>query len=693
MARTVTLVSPLGEQLRFARLSASDALSQLFELELDVVSERGNVRPEEVLGKAFTVTVEIDGERKRHFNGYAVKMASASTSAGRLAGYRISLRPWLWFLTRTSDCKVFQNKDVPTVLSEVFDTEPMAMVDKRSLSRTYDAWEYCVQYRETDFNYVSRLMEQEGIYYFFEHSAGEHTMVLADSFGAHPRIEGDAQVVFRAESRVALTDRDHIERFDWSHEIQPGVYAIQDYDFERPGKSLEAVRRPEREPRHGKPDYEVFDYPGEYDTESEGEQYAAARIEELRSQCELFYGAGNERDLAVGRRFTLSGHPRSDLNEEYLVTSTSIVIEEDARESGAGGAFSFMTSFSAILARQTFRAPRTTPKPIVQGIQTARVVGPAGDEIHTDKHGRIRVQFHWDRYGTRDDKSSCRIRVATPWAGKGFGMVSIPRIGDEVVVSFEEGDPDRPMVTGSVYNGENAPPWTLPDNATQSGILSRSSKGGSAANANAIRFEDKKGAEELWLHAERDQRIEVEHDEKHTVGRNRTKTVQASETNGIGGDQSTRVGGVRTITVGRAAAETVALAKALTIGGAYQVTVGAVMNETVVGAKATEVGGFRYEKVAGYKKSEIGKSLTFEAGDEVVIKTGDASLTMKKDGTIEIVGKSITLKTGGGSVEIKDDGKVSATGTDTTMKTTAGRVNIDPGGIITIKGPMVRINT
>jgi type VI secretion system secreted protein VgrG len=693
MPRSVHLTSPLQDTIEFRRLAAFEALSQLFEFELDVVSERGDIRPDEVLGKPFTVSVEIDGDRKRHFHGYAVRMES-TPGTGRSAGYRVTLRPWLWFLTRTSDCRIFQGMNVPAILRAVFDTEHTAEIELKGLSANYDPWVYGVQYRETDFNFVSRLMEQEGIGYWFEHSASVHTLKLFDNSLAHPAIDGGASVTYRDETR-GVSDRDHIHTIGWSHEIQPAVYAIDDYDFLRPGGNLDAVRRAERKPTHAKAEYEIYDYPGEYDTIAEGEQYAAVRVEELRAQAEVFHGSGNERDLSVGRRFKLDDHPRRDLNIEYLVTSTSIVVEEEARESGTGGAFSYSMSFTAIPAAQPFRPPRITPKPVVQGVQTAVVVGPPGAEIHTDElgHGRIRVQFHWDRYGERNDKSSCWLRVATPWAGKGFGAISLPRVGDEVVVSFEEGDPDRPLVIGSVFNGDNRTPWKLPDNATQSGIFTRSSKGGSAGTANAIRFEDKKGAEELWLHAERDQRIEVEHDERHTVGRNRTKTVQASETNGIGGDQSTQVGGNRTVTVGRAAAETVALAKALTIGGAYQVTVGAVMNETVVGAKATEVGGFRYEKVAGYKRSEIGKSLTFEAGDEVVIKTGDASLTMKKDGTIEIVGKSITLKTGGGSVEIKDDGKIAATGTDTTMKTTAGRVNIDPGGIITIKGPMVRINT
>jgi type VI secretion system secreted protein VgrG len=729
MTARIRLVNPLGDVLQFARLHAAESLGQLFEFELDVVSERGDVRADEVLGRPFTVSVRIDGDRERHFNGYAVRIASGA-AAGRLASYRISLRPWLWFLTRTSDCKVFQKLDVPAVLNEVFETEPTARFDRRGLAAQYEPWEYCVQYRETDFNFVSRLMEQEGIYYWFEHAADGHTLVMADGGGAHRPIEGDPSVVYRSESRGAMSGQDHVQRFEWAQELQPGKYAIDDYDFRRPGFALDAVRLPERPPRHDKADYEVFDYPGEHDTPAEGERYAASRMEELRAQAEVFSGVGSERDLAVGRRFTLTDHPRSDLNGEYLVTSTSISIEEDARESGSGGGFRYEVAFAAIPARQTFRSPRSTPKPVVQGVQTAVVVGPSGEEIHTDEHGRIRVQFHWDRYGPRDETSSCFVRVATPWAGAGFGMVSIPRIGHEVVVGFEEGDPDRPLVTGSVYNGRNAPPWALPANATQSGILSRSSKGGSAAHANAIRFEDRKGAEQVWIHAERNQDIEVEHDETHSVGHDRTKSIGHDETitighdltESVGNDEVETIGRNRTVTVGATHAETigsamsivvggtltesVALNYAETVGGAMELTVGAVLaitvggalTETVGGARADTVGGNAVENVGGDRTRNYGGTLTEQVGRDSRVKVGgDSSVEVAKQMRTEVTGvymvqakriqisaeDEINLKCGGAEIVLKKNG-------DITIKGKA--INVKGSGDVILKGSKVTAN-
>jgi len=705
MTTRIKLVNPLGDALQFARLQATEALSQLFEIELDVVSPRGDVRAEEVLGKPFTVSMAIDGDRERHFNGYAVRVASGP-GGGRHASYRISLRPWLWFLTRTSDCRVFQHLDVPAVLKVVFESEPTARFDQRGLSGQYDPWEYCVQYRETDFNFVSRLMEQEGHYYWFEHDAGQHTLVVADALGAHRKIDGDPSLVYRPGTRGAMTDQDHLERFEWAQEIQPGRYAIDDYDFRRPGLALDAVRLPEREPLHDKADYEVFDYPGEYDTPAEGERYAAARMEELRAQAQVFSGSGSERDLAVGRRFTLADHPRSDLNGEYLVTATAISIEEDALESGTGGAFRYEVSFTAIPARQAFRAPRTTPKPIVQGVQTAVVVGPAGEEIHTDEHGRIRVQFHWDRHGERNDKSSCFVRVATPWAGPGFGMVSIPRIGHEVVVSFEEGDPDRPLVTGSVYNGQNAPPWALPANATQSGILSRSSKGGSAANANAIRFEDKKGAEQVWIHAERNQDTEVENDETHTVGRNRTRQVGNDEAVSIGRDQSENIGRDRTvivavnhtetigsamsIMVGGTLTESVAVNYAETVGGAMQLTVGAVLATTVGGALAETVGGDRIASVGGRSVENVGGDKTLAAGGSLAQSVGDDStLSVGHDSRTEVAGQMRTEVAKEYMVQAK---KVQISASDEISLTCgAAEIVLKKNGDITIKGKKINI--
>jgi type VI secretion system secreted protein VgrG len=691
MARTFKLDSPLGDRLLFARLSGSEGLGELFQYQLTALSERADVRPAELLGQRLTVSMDLGEGRERHFSGHVTAMhRSVDAERGRTR-YELTLRPWLWFLTRTSDCRIFQDMTVPEILAAVFEDEASQRVELR-LSGAYRSWSYCVQYRETDFNFVSRLMEQEGIYYYFEHSADGHVMVLCDAPGAHVPIEGGESVryVRTADARV---DEDAITGVEDRVQVEPGRYAMTEYDFRSPGSSLAVMRQPALPIEHAKADYEVFDYPGEYDAAAEGDDYAGVRIEEARARAEVFEFTGTERDAATGRRFKLGGHPRRGFNLEYLIVATQFSAEESHYGSTDDAGTSWSMSFTAIRNQQSWRPLRATPKPVIQGVQTAVVTGPAGEEIHTDKFGRIRVQFHWDRYGRRDEKSSCWVRVAYPIAGKGWGMVAVPRIGHEVVVSFEEGDPDRPLVIGSVYNGDNPAPWPLPADATQSGLLSRSSKGGGAAHANAIRFEDKKGAEELWTHAERDQRSEVERNERHSVGANRTKSVGANESNSIGADQSTTVGKNRSIVVGMAAAETVALAKALTIGAAYQVTVGAAMNETVGGIRATQVGGHFYESAGGEMKIDVGETLTVHAVDGIKLVTGDSSLTMLKDGSIELKGRSITIQTGAGTLEIMDDGKITVSGTDTTLQAAAGKVAIDPGGIVSVKGPMVKINT
>jgi type VI secretion system secreted protein VgrG len=424
-------------------------------------------------------------------------------------------------------------------------------------------------------------------------------------------------------------------------------------------------------------------------------------------------------------------------------TSTHYVLHENPQVSEGSGQSGSQQQFQLVLQPKTipYRPQRTTPKPRTHGPQTAVVVGPAGEEIWTDQYGRIKVQFHWDRLGNNDENSSCWVRVSTSWAGPNFGAVFVPRIGMEVIIDFLSGDPDYPILTGCVYNAQNMPPWGLPDNATQSGLLTRSSKGGApgagmkngAGDANAIRFEDKAGQEQLWLHAQKDQLTEVEHDEDKWVGndrrktvdghetnvihKNRTETVDLNETVTIGINRSVTIGGNKTETISGAKAETVALAKALSIGGAYQVSVGAAMNETVGGAKLTEVAGQRGEVVGLGKSLSIGKTYALKAGDEIALNSGASTLSMKsggsvdlaakeirlhtgggyiliKDsGSIEISGSEITIKTAGGQVHIDSGGVIQVAGTDTTMKAGAGKVSVDPGGIVDIKGPMVKINT
>jgi type VI secretion system secreted protein VgrG len=720
------IVTPLGEDvLLFHRMAATEELSRLSEFEVDLLSKRGDIAAGSILGKNVTVKLELQDNSIRHFNGFVTRFQQAGLH-GRYHAYHATVRPWLWFLTRTADCRIFQDKTVPQIIKEVFSDHSVADV-RDELTYTYRKRTYCVQYRETDFAFVSRLMEQEGIYYFFSHTEGHHTLVLADGYSAHTPVAGYETLQYVDSERVVRPEQEYVSQWNHACEIQPGKYEIDDYDFERPAVDLAVRSRVARQ--HELADYEIYDYPGAYQQTEEGKQYVDARIDELHAQFETVRGVSNARALEAGRLFKLSGQRRADQNREYLVLATSYALTFNEYETGDTPGASCLCHFRALTSKQQFRPRRTTSRPFVQGPQTAVVVGPAGDEIYTDKYGRVKVQFHWDRYGKKNENSSCWVRSSHPWAGKNWGMIAIPRIGQEVIVDFLEGDPDQPIITGRVYNADQMPPYALPANMTQTGILSRSSKGGSAANANELRFEDKKGAEQVYLHAEKNQDIEVENDETHWVGHDRKKTIDHDETTqvkhdrtetvgnnetiGIGVDRTETVGSNETIAIGANRSETVGanetiaivanrtisvggsetatvtaqrthtvgINETITVGAAQEVTVGAAqmvtigaeqivnvgdtqsisvgadMSEDVGGAQSYSVAKGRTASVGEDDSLTVGKNLVINAGDSVTIKTGSASITMKKDGTIQIKGKDITIE-GSGKINIKAGGDI-----------------------------------
>ena len=698
--RQIRITTPLGpDELLIFRMQADEALGRLFEFNMDLLSENASIALDDLLGKRVTVEMDLDGGATRYFDGFVSRFAQVGTIAS-FAHYRATVRPWLWFLTRTSDCRIFQQKTVPDIVKEIFREHGFTDFEDR-LSNSYRLWEYCVQYRETDFNFVSRLMEQEGIYYFFKHEAGKHSLILCDNYSSHNVLEPYAEIPYVPPSEQGSSRwQDYIFGWRLTKSVQPGRYAHTDYDFEKPKADLLTNAPLPRQYDHS--EYEIYDYPGEYLQNADGDNYARSRIEELQVGYEVLEGEGNARGVAVGGLFSLTDHPRGDQNREYLITRATHQLQSDAFDAIPGliqGPI-YNCEFSTIDSQETFRPARTTPKPMVQGPQTAVVVGKSGEEIYTDEYGRVKLQFHWDRYGKKDENSSCWVRVAQVWSGKNWGAIHTPRIGQEVIVDFLEGDPDRPIITGRVYNADQMPPYGLPANKTQSGIKSRSSKGGSGDNFNEIRFEDKKGKEQVYIHAEKNQDNVVENDEttsvghdrtedvghdetitigndrteqvgkneKITIGVNRTEMVGANETITIGSNRSVKIGSNKTETIGINKAETIGVAKELTIGGAYQVTVGAAMNETVGASKSMQVGGSLAEAIGsdrsvkvGSSQStrigkddslEVGNNLTIDAGDSIVLKTGSASISMKKDGTITIQGKDITIK-GSGGINIK----------------------------------------
>ncbi|WLH90317.1 type VI secretion system Vgr family protein [Pseudomonas sp. FP453] len=533
-SRLAKITSPLGpDVLLLNAMGGGEELGRLFTYELQLTSLDANIDLNQLLGKPMSVGLQLADGGERHFHGIVAR-CSQDIDQGQFASYQVVLRPWFWLLSRTSDCRIFQNLSIPQIIKQVF--RDLGFSDfEDALSRPYREWEYCVQYRETSFDFVSRLMEQEGIYYFFRHEQDRHVLVLADAYGAHTTVPGYASIPYYPKDEQQR-ERDHMHNWHLAQQVQPGSLELNDYDFQRPSASIDvrsAMPRP-----HTAGDYPLYDYPGTYVQSQDGEHYARTRIEALQTLHEQIEFSGNARGLGSGHLFSLTGFSRQDQNREYLIVGIRYHIVQESLESGSGsGAAQFSSSLNCIDAQQSFRPLASTHRPIVKGPQTALVVGPKGEEIWTDQYGRVKVHFYWDRHDQSNENSSCWIRVSQSWAGKNWGSMQIPRIGQEVIVSFLEGDPDRPIITGRVYNAEQTVPYDLPENATQSGMKSRSSKGGTPANFNEIRMEDKKGLEQLYIHAERNQDIVVEVDESHSVGHDRNKSIGHNETVTIGNNR------------------------------------------------------------------------------------------------------------------------------------------------------------
>jgi len=603
----ITLASPLpAADLFLDALQVSEGLSQLGGMQLSLLSEKSDLKPADLLGKPVTLTMHLLDDSKRYFHGYITRFG-IGTPRGRYFSYQADVRPWLWFLQRTSDCRIFQEMTVPDIVKKVFDDHAGLAQVKLKLFRTYRPWTYCVQYRESDFQFVTRLLEREGIYWYFEHTNGKHELVLMDSLSAHDPITGEGTIRYIEDPSHAPPDEEYVSRWSFTQEVKTGKTALTSYDFERPATSLLVDASLSRS--HDQAAAERFDFQGDYLKAPDGKQYAEDWLDEVQTRHHRLQGEGNAMGLEAGRTFKLSRHPRADQNANYLLTQVEIHAQVAVFDAGQSGS-QYTVKFDAIPAAQQFRPQRRTPKPFVQGPQTAVVVGPGGDEIFTDKYGRVKVQFHWDRYGKKDEKSSCWVRVSQPWAGQNFGFVHIPRIGQEVVVSFLEGDPDQPLITGRVYNAQQMPPWDLPANATQSGLLTRSSTGGAYGNANAIRFEDKKGAEQLWLHAEKNQDIEVENDETHWVGHDRTKTIDHDETTHVKHDRTETVDNNEKITIGMDRTEQVGSNEKIAIGANRTETVGANENITIAANRTESVGANETITIGANRSITVGASET-----------------------------------------------------------------------------------
>ncbi|MHC4742285.1 MAG: type VI secretion system Vgr family protein [Planctomycetota bacterium] len=618
--RELAIGTPLGaDVLLLAAMSGSEQLGRPFEFQLELVSEDPQIKFEDIIGQNVTVRLELSKNATRYFNGY-VSSFTQTPGRGGYAEYKATVVPWLWFLTRTSDCRIFQDKTVPDIIKQIFRDRGFSDFED-SLTGSYRKWKYCVQYRETDFNFISRLMEQEGIYYFFKHEDGKHTLVLADSPSAHQPFEEYEEIEYRPPDTAVSSD-EVILTWIVSKNVLPGMYSLGDFDFTNTKKDLNTRAKVTRD--HAGADYQMYDYPGEYAEHADGEKYSRTRIEELHSEYMVAKAESDSRGICTGCTFTLTEYPRDDQNIKYLITSASYDIALGEFESQGSDASEsvYSCSFTAIDAAEPFRAARTTPKPSIPGPQTAIVVGPSGDEIYTDKYGRVKVLFHWDRYGKADENSSCWIRVAQVWAGKNWGAMYIPRIGQEVIVEFIEGDPDRPIITGRVYNGQAMPPYNLPGEMTKSTLKSNSSKGGQGFNE--IRYEDKKGKEQIFIHAEKNEDVRVKNDSFEWIGNERhliVKKDQLEQVDGdkhltVKGDQNEKINGTISVDAGMDMQQKVGMKHGLEAGMEVHIK---------GGMKVVIEGGMQLSLKAGSSFVDLGPAGVFISGPMVMINSGGAA--------------------------------------------------------------------
>lgn len=666
--RLLAVDTPLGKDvLLLQELTGYEGISRLFSYELDLLAfDNDSIAFEDIVGQKVTITLHLPDGTPRYINGYVSRFTQGETDDRLFTHYHAQVVPWLWFLTRQADCRIFQNLAVNDIISQVFNL--FDFKDFRlSLQGSYPQLEYCVQYRETSFNFVSRLMEEFGIFYYFDHTTeGKHTLVLSDQSSTLPDcpsspVSYDTQV-------GGLEDPEVINNWHVGQEVRTGKYTVTDYNFTTPSTSLLAndptvVNLPASQ------DLELFDYPGLHTTKDEGDTVAKVRMQEEEASYMVVSAAGTCRGLMSGYSFELQNHYRSDQNTDYVVTEVRHFASAGQSYTTAGtqGGETYSNHFTCIPSSVTYRPARVTPKPFVQGPQPALVVGKAGEEIWVDKYGRVIVQFYWDRLGQKNENSSCWIRTSQPWAGGNWGAMWIPRIGQEVLVSFLEGDPDRPVITGRVYNADQMPPYTLPDYQTRSTFMSRSSKGGGASNYNELRFEDLMGKEQIFINAEKDMDLRVENDSREFIGANRHLIVTTNQQEQVQADKHLHVQGSHF--------EKIDTDMSLQIGGNQM--------EKVTGNKSLSVTGNQSESVTG----NVSLSVTGNQSESV---TGSSSLavTMNKD----VTAMAYALKT---DTTIHLNAGISAVieaGVDLTLKVGGSFIDINPAGVF-ISGPFVFINS
>jgi type VI secretion system secreted protein VgrG len=635
--RFLSISSPLGkDEMLLTSFEGTESLSGLFEFQIEVLSKNHSIAPQDIIARPVMVT--INNKLQRSFNGYISEFVYGEVKADNLRSYRLTLVPWLWFLKKTSNHRIFQNKSSKEIINQIFQERGFTDYDYRASGNPAKR-EYCVQYQESDFDFISRLLEEDGVTYYFEQNNGTHKLHIVDAQNAY-------QLCEETDLAYSKGNQPNTQINHWVHcyEFRKGQWSLNDYDFEVPTKSQLKTTASTSKFANVK-NYEHYEYGPYYDFAGINEltkkrieaEEAPMDIVEATSDCSSFYAGG---------KFNLKKHAVKQEQGEYIITSIRHSARDGSYLSGHDSDSKYTNDFTCIPEAVHFRPPLCRKKPSMQGPQSATVVGPKGEEIYIDKYGRIKVQFHWDREGERNENSSCFIRVMQPWAGAGWGASFIPRIGMEVVVNFFNGDPDRPIVTGAVYNGDNKPPF---ESKTQSGIRTRSTKGGGSGTFNEFRFDDSKDSEQIYIHAEKDFDSKVENNQSLTIDVDRTKTIGNNENSSIGKDRNKTVGENQTESVGNNKTIDVGNSHSETIGKDKSIDVGDSHSESIANNMTISVGDSLSESV--------GKIINIDAGDQIVLTTGSASITMKSNGDIAIKGNNISLQ-GSGKINVKASGDV-----------------------------------
>ncbi|MEQ8788337.1 MAG: type VI secretion system tip protein TssI/VgrG [Pirellulaceae bacterium] len=684
-SRLLSVTTGLGDDvLVLEAYRGREQLSQLFHFELDMLSTNQDIDPSSVVGTSATISVQLPSGDPRYINGMINRFAAGSPETWEQGyrRYRATIVPQFWFLSLNSDCRVYQNLAIPDIISQVFSNAGLTSF-KDATKSTYSPLVYCVQYNESDFAFVSRLMQWAGIYYFFTHDNGSHTLTLCDDATGY---------VDCLESSVDYQDRfdpqlwGQIESWEHQYDYCAGKFAQTDYNFEDPDTSL-LTNSSSVVSLQGNDAYEVFQYPGDYTTTSDGGPLTDARMQQREATYSVAKGTSSCASFFAGGKFSLSTHPiASEQGQSYALLSVEHDVVEPAAYTAQSGddpakqRNPIRNTFRGIPSSTVYRPPRTTPKPRIEGPQSAKVVGVQGNEIDTDQYGRVKVQFYWDRYGQFDENSSCWIRVVQRWADSGWGAHFIPRIGQEVLVEFLGGDPDRPVVTGCLYNANLMPPYTLPDNSTRSGVKTHSTPEGDEGASNEICFDDNKGQENFYVHAQRDYQRVVENNDTLEVG------VGAQDP----GDQTITIYNNRSVTIqqGDDTLEVQTGNRSVTIdkgNDTLEVKEGDLSISVDEGAASLEV-----------KKGDRSVKVD-EGNDTLEVSSGDHQITVSKGSSTIEAGQGITLKVGSNSIEITSSG-VTIKGVEVSVQGSAEatlsspKTSVSGDGEVTIQGGVVQIN-